>query len=147
MSGEQQGKSYRHKGIDYYYIESTNPGALGAVPKELIDIEPTIVPLVSEAVIVHDIDCTELGKVIKLHVEVINLGSAMSKSVKVMSGFETNNPDSNYYQESDSFQLDVNQTADLIFYLDFPFQNENRMIVKTFHDNQLSYYSDRNWDK
>lgn len=147
VSGEQQGRSYRHKGIDYYYIESTNPGALGTVPKELIDIEPTIVPLVSEAVIVHDIDYTELGKVIKLHVEVINLGSAMSKSVKVMSGFETNNPDSNYYQESDSFQLDVNQTADLIFYLDFPFQNENRMIVKTFHDNQLSYYSDRNWDK
>jgi hypothetical protein len=80
----------------------------------------------------------ELGKVIKLNVEVINLGSTASKSVKVLAGFETDNPDFDYYQESDTFLLDVNQTANLTFYLDFPLQKKNRMIVKTFHDNQLS---------
>ena len=101
----------------------------------------------TRAVIVHDIDYTELGKVIKLNVEVINLGSTMSESIKVIAGFETDNPDSNYYQESDLFQLDLNQTANLVFYLDFPFQTQNLMIVKTFHEDKLTYYSDRNWFK
>ena len=148
ISGEQEhAKPYEYEGVNYYYIESVNPAPIGGVPTNLLDITPTIVPLVSKVVIVHDISYVELGKVIKLNVEDINLGSATSKSVKVLAGFETDNPDFDYYQESDTFLLDVNQTANLTFYLDFPLQKTNRMIVKTFHDNQLSYYSDRNWDK
>lgn len=137
-----QGKFYQYEGINYYYLESANLGTLGAIPEELINVTPSIVPLISKPVIVHDTDYSELGKVIKLEVKVLNLGSSTSKALKCTAGFQTENPDFDYYQESDSFQLDTNETAKLIFYLEFPFRTENRIVVKTFHDEEVSYYTD-----
>jgi len=146
LPGEQPAKAFKNNGNNYYYVESVSPSPIGEIPIKLVDMTPIIVPLVPKAVIVHNMKHVELGKVVKVTVEVINLGSEISKPIKVHAGFETDSPDHNYYQESDSFKLGVNQSADIVFYLNFPFQNQNRLVVNSYHDSQLSYTTNSTWN-
>jgi len=131
------GTCYVHEGVKYYYVETTNSGwAIGQIPTVYRLEKPNVASLNPIPIIAHSPSYLEIGKLIKAEVIVENLGSAECESIQTVAVFETNSKHIYSSQQSEPFTLGVDGKAKVIFYLDFPFAERNRLVIKTFYDNR-----------
>jgi hypothetical protein len=136
------GFGVEHNGVIYYYVETTNLGySIGEIPSVYIGKVPDIAVL-------HPISQVQFrkpgeygtyhvqGKVIQVVIDIINIGSTDARDVYLITGFEGENNQIVNEQRTKNFALPPNWTATATFYLDIPYVEDNRLVIKIMQDGQ-----------
>ncbi|MFC1899720.1 hypothetical protein ACFLXP_05275 [Chloroflexota bacterium] len=125
------GTYWEHEGGQYYYIETTNTGwSIGELPQEYVDTEADIYGVVPTPILTYHWEAQQIGTVIKLETTINNVGTATAEDVYVFAGFDTGGDNVWNPEQSELFQLLINQNTTVTLLLKLPTDEHTRLIVQ-----------------
>jgi len=137
------GVKVQYEGDDYYYIETTGEGFVpGQTPQVYEGQEPKVVPLVKVPQLqffqTGEYTYNVQGKVVRVNINVINIGPVTASNVTLVSGFQTQDNQLLNAQASPVFQLPPNTIVKGVFFLDIPSMTVNRLSIRILENGQLT---------
>jgi hypothetical protein len=140
------GSYYEYKGDRYYYIETTGEGwSIGQLPEEYENTSAKLYPMLPTPILDHDWDATITGNTLELEVTVRNLGTATAYDVFVLAGFDAGEDKIWNPEESESFNVEVNQQVTLMFNLRVPLGKHTRLLIQISDDGYAVDESHSEW--
>jgi hypothetical protein len=129
------GSYYEQSDGKYYYLETTASGwEIGELPEEYNGVGATLYPMIPVPILTHNWTVEAEGLFAELKVTVQNLGTSTAKDVYVYAGFAAGNDQTWNHQESALFDLGVNESIVVTFYLTPPLGVHTRLMVQIVYD-------------
>ena len=147
LGGEEiYGYYWEYDGDKYYYIETTNTGwGVGQCPEEYQGAYAYYHVLTPTPILVHTWSATGKGSIVELEVIVQNLGSAIADDVYIFAGFDAGEDMFWNIQESELFDVGVNQQVIVKLYLQIPFGEYTRLGIQIVDDGYAMDESYSDW--
>lgn len=141
ISGGDLGDTFfEYGGKKYYYVETTKSNLqIGQMPDIFKGQNFTVVPFDPIPLVGHTFDEWRVGKVVRVKVQVENLGAVPAEDIQVTSGFMLEENEISNQQHSEKFELQVDGKATVIFYLDCPFSGRTQLLVRTLYSGDRVY--------
>jgi len=148
--GEFYGTYYLDNGTKYFYAETTGTGwEIGVIPDEYRDAPASLHHLIPKPILTHSWNATRTRTIfsdtVTLAVRIENVGTAPASDVKVIAGFDAG--DDRWYnpEESDTFDLDINEYANVMLTLNTPRNKYTRLVIYIVCDGQIVDKSTSVW--
>jgi len=141
------GSYYEYEGGKYYYLETTNTGwGIGEIPDEHKGATANLYGMVPTPILTHTWEeGIGEGSILKLEVIVENLGTAAADEVYAVAGFDAGEGKLWNAQESQPFELSVNENITIKFTLEAPTQKHTRLVVQIINDGHAVDESYSEW--
>lgn len=141
------GSYYEYEGGKYYYVETTNTGwGIGEIPDEHKGATANLYGMVPTPILTHTWEeGVGEGSILKLEVIVENLGTAAADEVHAVAGFDAGEGKLWNAQESQPFELSVNQHIAIKFTLKAPIHKHTRLVVQIINDGHAVDESYSEW--
>ncbi len=139
---EFYGIYYLDNGTKYFYAETTGTGwEIGVIPDEYEDGSATLHHIIPKPILTHSWNATRTRTIFSdaviLAVRVENVGTAQASNVKVTAGFDAG--DGRWYnpEESDAFELGIEEHKNLTLTLKTPRNKYTRVVIYIVCDGQI----------
>ena len=140
------GTYYEYQGDKYFYIETTGEGWLiGDLPKEYQNASASLYPMLPIPILTHEWNATSTGNVAELEVTVQNLGTATAYNVSILAGFDAGEGMLWNSEESEPFQVQVDQQVTVRFNLKAPLGKHTRLVIQIADDGYAVDESHSEW--
>ncbi len=126
------GTHFEYEGGNYFYIETTDTGwRVGEIPEEYEGVEARLYRMVPTPILTHTWEeATGIGSNLEFNITVENLGSATADGVYILAGFDAGEGILWNAEESQPFELSVNQRITVNIILQVPTRKHTRLVVQ-----------------
>lgn len=140
------GTFWDYEGKKYFYIETTDIGwSIGQLPVECEGVAAQIYGMSPTPILTHSWRAEPAGTVIKLEVTIENLGSDTAHDVYVVAGFDAGEDMLWNSEESELFQLVINQSTTVTLFLKPPVNEHTRLVIQIVDDGYAVETSYSEW--
>jgi hypothetical protein len=140
------GTYYEQSGIRYFYLETTNTGwGIGQVPDEIKGLTAHIYDMTPAPILTHEWEGSVTGTVAELEITVNNLGSGVAGGVYILAGFDAGEGRLWNAEESQPFDLGLDQTATVRMTLKVPPDKYTRIMVQVVYNGSAVDESYSEW--
>jgi len=147
---EFYGTYYLDNGTKYFYAETTGAGwDIGVIPDEYEDGSAILHHIIPKPILTHSWNATRtrtiFSDIVILAVRVENVGTAQASSVKVTAGFDAG--DNEWYnpEESDAFELGIEEHKNITLTLKTPRNKYTRLVIYIVCDGRIVDKSTSIW--
>lgn len=131
---------YQYEGKKYTYIESTSSNlGIGQIPKPFKADDFQVVALQPLPSITYSFDDLRLGRVYRIRAYVKNIGSIQVNDIIMVAELHSESGKNIIYQQSNPFNLSVDQKAIVTFYLRYEIPGKHQIRVYSRVSDDIGY--------
>lgn len=140
------GAYFEHNGEKYFYLETTNTGwGVGQIPEELKGVTAHIYDMSPTPILTHNWRATIRGNIAEVEITVENLGSQSADDVYILAGFDAGRGKLWNPEESEIFDLSINQSITITLTLQVPLKKHTRLVIQIVDDGNAVDESHSEW--
>lgn len=125
------GAYFEHDGEKYFYLETTNTGwGVGQIPDEMKGLPAHTYDMTPTPILTHNWDATIRGNTAEMEITVENLGSQSADDVYVLVGFDAGGGKLWNPEESETFDLPIDQSITITVTLRVPLEKHTRLMTQ-----------------